>query len=179
MIIEAKSSWIIRLYGQLKCLRKTAIQASDSKDAVIRVPKNRKPKKRKKITCPEDLSVRDKRRIRRTARQLIRYEVVISCITKNKTGVTASRQTICRASAKQDFSFERIKKRRNLGNSVSSLHTDTLSNSWTSSKWFSRMRNAFALRDPATSVHMSTIAVIASSHRTEWSVKWVVAVSWF
>ena len=72
IITEEKRFKIIRLYDQLKCLGKTAIQANVSKDTVIRVLKNRNRKTKKKTGCPEALSIQDKRRIRRTTCQLIR-----------------------------------------------------------------------------------------------------------
>ena len=184
MVTKEKRSEIIRLYGQLKSFGKTTIQASVSKDTVIRVLKNRNRKTRKQTGRPEALSVGDKRRIRRKTRQLIRQDdLVTSHIIKNKTGITACHWTICLTSDKQDFSYERIKKQLPLipehGKSVSSSHTNTLSNSWTSSKKFSRMINAFAFMDPTTSFHLSNIEVIASSHHIEWAVKWVMAVSSF
>ena len=44
---------------------------------------------------------------------LIRQDgLVISPIIKNKTGVAACHRTVCQASAKQDFSYERIMKQR-------------------------------------------------------------------
>ena len=90
MITKEKRSEIIRLIGQFKSLGKTAIQASVFKHKVIRVLKTRKT--RKKTGRPEDLPIRDKQRIRTTARHLIREdELVTSHIRKNKTGVTASR----------------------------------------------------------------------------------------
>ena len=95
----------------LKVSEKHPVQASVSKDTVIRVLKNRNQKTEKKTRRPESLSVRDKRRIRRTTHQLIRQdELVTSHIIKNKIGVTASRRTICRTTAKQDFSYKWIKK---------------------------------------------------------------------
>ena len=104
MITEEKYSEIIRLHGQLKSHRKTALQANVSKDRVIRVLKNRNRKTGKKTERLEALSIRDKKRIRRMTRHLIRQdELVTSRFIKNKTGVTASRRIICRASAKQDL----------------------------------------------------------------------------
>ena len=184
MITKEKRSEIIRLYGQFKSLRKTAILASVSMDTVIRMLKNRNQKTRKKTGHPEALSFFDKGRIRTTTRQLTRQdELVTSHIIENKTGVTTSHWTICRASDKRDFSYERIKKQLPLrpehGKSVSSSHTNTLSNSRTSSKWFLQMINAFALMDPITSIHASNIEVIASLHHIEWTIKWVVSVSSF
>ena len=55
------------------------------------------------------LSIHDKRKIRRALIKM-QYELVTSCIIKNKTNVTVSHQTICQPSAKQDFIYERIKK---------------------------------------------------------------------
>ena len=184
MITKEKRSEIIRLYGQFKSLGKTAIQASVSKDTVIRVLENRNRKSRMKIGRPEALYVRNKRKIMTTTRQLIRQDDLVTIhMIKNKIGVTASRWTICRASDKQDFGYERIKKQlpvtRELGRSVWSSYTNTLSNSRTSSKRISRMINSFPWMDPITSVHASNIEVIASSHRIQWIVKWVVAVSSF
>ena len=91
MITEEKCSEIIRLYDQLKNLRKTAIQASVSKHTIIRVLKNRNQKTGKEIGCPEALSALDKKRIKRMTCQSIRQdELVTSCIIKNRTGVTTS-----------------------------------------------------------------------------------------
>ena len=85
------------MYDQLKSLRKTGVQESVSKNMAIRVFKNKNRELGKMTGRPEALSVRGKRRIRRTLRQLIRQdELVTSRIIKNKTGVTtASCQTIC------------------------------------------------------------------------------------
>ena len=96
MITEVKRFEIIRLHGQLKNLRKTAVKAGVSKDTVIRVIKNRNRKTGKKTGLPETLSVRDNKRVRMTARQLIRQdELVASRIIKNKTSTTASRRSVC------------------------------------------------------------------------------------
>ena len=115
MITEEKRSEIIRFYAQLKSLREKAVQATVSNVTVIRVLKNRSRKTGKETGRPEALSVRDKRSITRTIRQLTRQdELVTSRTIKNKIGVTAPRGTICRTLAKQDFSYERIKKRQQL-----------------------------------------------------------------
>ena len=61
IITEEKRSEIIRLYGQLKSLTKTAVQANFSKEKIIRVLKSKNRKTGKKTRHPEAFSVRDKK----------------------------------------------------------------------------------------------------------------------